>query len=220
MTWTVPELKGMPVFSAGIEIIPPGEAGLGVGSVYLDYLTWDGIAKTVFCRPEGSQLPLPGPGLWRQSWVNAVDQWERWGQSFRLIQNEGRGMITTGMRQWRDYRVSATISPALLTAGGLAVRVQGLLRYYALELTREQTVRLVRFYDGKKDVLAEVPCAWERWQPVKLSLEARGSRLRAWVNDQPVFACEDPGSALYEGALGLVVEEGHLMTNSIEVEPV
>jgi len=129
-------------------------------------------------------------------------------------------MITTGLREWKDYRVSAEISPALIKAGGLAVRVQGLLRYYALELTGDQTLRLVRAYDGELDVLAEIPCAWQRWQPLRLSLEARGDHLRAWAGERLVFDLADPGTPLSEGALGLVIEEGHLMAPAVEVEPV
>jgi hypothetical protein len=219
LAWTVPALDNQPIFSVGIEVLPLGSVP-APGTVYLDYLTWDGVAKTIFSRPAGSQLPPPGPTLWRQAWVNAVDQWERWYQhAFRIIQNEGRGMITTGAREWKDYRVSAEITPALLEAGGLAVRVQGLLRYYALELTGVQTVRLVRVYDGEQSILAEAPCPWQRWQPLQLSLEAKGERLRAWVKDELIFEINDLATPLSEGAIGLVVEEGHMMTPAIEVEP-
>ncbi|MBE0698989.1 MAG: ADP-ribosylglycohydrolase family protein, partial [Anaerolineaceae bacterium] len=217
ITWTVPELNNMPIFSAGIEILSPAPSV----TLYLDYLTWDGVPKTTFSRPAGSKIPHPGPTLWRQSWVNAVDQWETWAsEAFRIIQNEGRGLLTTGMREWQDYRVSASITPALLNTGGLAVRVQGLLRYYALELTAAQTIRLVRCYDGEITILAETPCPWERWKPIKLSLQAQGSHLCAWVADQPIFDLTDPDSTLSEGAIGLVLEEGHLLCPAIQVEPV
>lgn len=218
-TWTVPALDNQPIFSVGVEVLPLGGASTP-GAIYLDYLTWDGVAKTTFSSPAGSQMPYPGPTLWRQAWVNAVDQWERWyQQAFRIIQNEGRGMIITGAREWKDYRISAEITPALLKAGGLALRVQGLLRYYALELTGAQTVRLVRVYDGEQSILAEGPCPWQLWQPLKLSLEAKGEQLRAWVKDELVFEVSDLASPLSEGAVGLVIEEGHMMTPAIEVEP-
>ncbi len=217
LAWTVPPLRDQPIFAAGIEIRPSS----GAAALYLDYLTWDGVANTVFAKPEGSGLPHPGPSLWRQAWVNAVDQWETWGpDAFRVIQNEGRGMITTGMREWRDYKITAPVTPALIQAGGLAARVQGLMRFYALELTGGQTLRLSRVYDGARTVLAETPFAWQHWKPVTLSLETRGDRLRAWAGDRLVFDLTDAGSPLAEGALGLVVEEGHLLAAEIAVEPV
>ena len=114
------------------------EVGPASGTVYLDYLTWDGVANTIFTRP-GSNLPIPGP----QYVPHGLGQRGRpvgtWGaEPFRIIQNEGRGLITTGEREWQDYRISATVRPAMMQAGGLAVRVQGLLRFYALQLTHSR----------------------------------------------------------------------------------
>jgi len=53
-------------------------------------------------------------------------------------------MIAIGTRDWQDYRVSTVVRPALVKAGGLAVRIQGLLRFYALQMTEQKTIRLLR----------------------------------------------------------------------------
>jgi hypothetical protein len=128
LLWTIPELEGLPIYAVGLEIT-------GEGNQYLDYLTWDGEPKTVFQKPRKSESPRPGPNLWRMGWVNAVDDWLIWyHDSFRIVHNQGRGMVITGTRQWKDYRVSAKLRPTLLKAGGLAARVQGLCRFYALQL--------------------------------------------------------------------------------------
>jgi len=149
-----------------------------------------------------------------------VDQWELWSQEpFRLIQNRGRGMITTGTRGWQDYRVSTVIKPALVKTGGLAARVQGLLRFYYLLLTDHQTVQLLRVYDGVETVLAEAPYSWQLWQPTALSLEVKGPRLRAWVEKNLVFDVTDPSGGLSSGAIGLVVEEGHMMAEAVRITP-
>jgi len=218
--WKVPDLPGMPIFAVGIEILPESAEDTA-GTVYLDYLTWDGVASATFSRPEHEQDRQSRPQMWRMAWVNAVDQWERWWQEpFRLIQNKGYGLITTGARSWADYRVSADICPALIKAGGLAARVQGLLRFYALQLTADNKVRLVRFYEGQQTVLAEAPCAWQFWETYPLSLEVKGSRLRGWVGNQLALEAEDTSTPLEEGAIGLFVEEGHLMTNAVSITPV
>lgn len=154
------------------------------------------------------------------AWVNAVDQWEHWSnEPFRLIQNTGRGMIATGTREWRDYRVSTVVQPALLKTGGIAARVQGLLRFYALQLTNQKTIRLLRVYDGTEEVLAETPYDWQLWQPVSLSLEVKGSHLRAWVAEKQVFDLEDSGTPLTEGAIGLILEEGHMIAGAVKITP-
>jgi hypothetical protein len=140
----------------------------------LDYLTWEGTGNTIFTKPEGSNLKSIGPQLWRMAWVNAVDQWETWwSEPFRLSQNEGRGLISTGTRDWQDYRITAAIRPAMIKAGGLAARVQGLQRFYALQLTQDKKIRLVRVYEGMETILAEAHCAWQFWQGYKMSLEMK-----------------------------------------------
>jgi ADP-ribosylglycohydrolase len=212
--WQVPDLPGMPIFAAGFEILP--EAG-NSGTVYLDYLAWDGTAHTRFAPPQSGKRT----NLWRQSWVNAVDQWDRWwSEPFRLIQNEGRGMISTGTREWTDYRVSAPIRPAMIKSGGLAVRVQGLHRFYGLLLTEDKKVRLMRVVDNEETVLAEAPCNWQPWQVIQLTLEVKGERLRASIDGKLLFEIDDPGSALNEGAIALVVEVGNLMADWVEIGPI
>ncbi|MGB8980608.1 MAG: ADP-ribosylglycohydrolase family protein [Anaerolineales bacterium] len=218
LTWRVPELRGMPVYAVGIELQTDGSAK---GTVYLDSLTWDGVADTVFGRPDSYQIKPNTPNLWAMSWVCAVDKWEQNGRdAFRLIQNEGRGLVTTGLREWQDYHVSARIRPSLLKAGGLAVRVQGLQRYYALQLFDKKTVRLIRVYEGQKAVLSEFPFEWEFWESYDLALEVRGNQFKGWVDGKLVMEFEDRDSQLTSGAIGLIVEDGFLMTNSVTLKPV
>jgi hypothetical protein len=188
------------------------------GTLYLDFLGWSGAANTTFHRPQSSSLPWPGPQMWRDAWVNAVDQWEKWhGDSFRIIQNEGRGLITTGAREWTDSRVPATIRPALIKSGGLAVRVQGLTRLYALQLTEQKTARLLKACEGQETVLAEVPFDWDFWQSYEFQLEARGNHLVGKI-DGVTLEATDTDQPFLEGSIGLVVEVGHMMANAVRVE--
>ena len=77
--------------------------------------------------------------LWRRAWVDAVDHFEgRYFEAFRISQNEGRGVMAQGTRDWIDYSVTAEITPYLARNAGIAIRVQGLKRYYALLLGSDQ----------------------------------------------------------------------------------
>jgi hypothetical protein len=210
-TWQVPATEG-PIAQVGFDLGAPGK-------VYLDYLTWDGTPSVVFSRPKNSSIPLPGPHLWRKAWANGVDQWETWGASFRMVQNEGRGLVTCGTREWTDYCISATLTPALLKSGGLAARVQGLTRFYSLQFVEGGKLRLLKALDGDT-VLAETPFAWDYWKPYAMSLEVQGSHLRAWVEGKLVFDLVDKHRPLTSGGIALVVEEGQLLTDAIEVGPV
>ena len=123
----------------------------------------------------------------------------------------------TGTREWLDYRVCTELTPILLGLGGIAARVQGMRRYYALVLSADGKIRLVKALDGDR-VLAEAPCAWETYKPVTLTLEVKGIHLRGWVDGQLVLETYDSQDPLTGGGIGLMVEEGHLFTNEIKVE--
>jgi ADP-ribosylglycohydrolase len=212
LEWIIPDLQGLPIEEIGFE---SPEAG----SIYLDYLTWDGMPHTIFTRPAGSVLPWPGPKIWRKAWVDGVDQWEyRWREPFRIIQNEGRGLISTGTREWTDYQVQSEITPVLIKNGGIAARVQGMKRFYALLLSSDGKLRLIKALDGDH-LLAEVDYAWDVFTPYVLKLQIEGNHLTGWVNDKKLVEIIDDHQPLLGGGIALVVEEGHLMAQTVEVKP-
>ena len=138
---------------------------------------------------------------------------------YRIIQNEGTGLLIQGARDWTDYQASATITPHLAAARGIAVRVQGLRRYYALLLRDRDGIQLLRALDGDR-VLAEAAFEWQFGQAYDLRLEAAGSHLRAWVDGKLLFDLDDPATPLTGGAVGLLIEQGRAATDSVSVRPV
>ena len=100
--------------------------------VLLDRLGWSGEPTVTFTRP------TRGGAMWQRAWVDAVDRLDHADEPYRLIQNAGLGQLLQGTREWRDYRVSADVTPHLADAVGLAARVQGLERGYLLELVGRQ----------------------------------------------------------------------------------
>ena len=213
LDWVIPDVQGAPIAEVGFETE-------GAGTLYLDYLTWGGTPTVTFTRPAGSSLPWPGPSLWRRAWVDGMEMWEhRWREPFRLVQNEGRGLISQGTREWTDYRATTKIAPTLVKSAGLGVRIQGMQRFYALQLCAGGKIRLIKALDGDQ-VLAEAPSEWEPWQAYELCLQAEGNRLRAWAEGKLVFDVIDSDNPLRDGAVGLVCEEGHMMAHEVKVEPI
>ena len=214
LTWTVADTASAPIASVGLGLNSQERAD---ETVYLDFLTWDGSPKVRLDRPG-----RPGT-MWKRAWVDALDHRDRlgsldhWPEPYRLIQNHGRGMITQGTRDWRDYRVSAQLTPHLCRAGGVAARVQGLQRYYALICDGKGT-RLVKQHHGEK-VLAETPTSWTLGQPYSLALEVIGSRLTGYVNGEKVLAATDTEEAFDGGGVGLIAEEGRIGCEGVSVEP-
>jgi ADP-ribosylglycohydrolase len=219
LEWKVPNIQGGPIFQIGLEIRTVEDAVSNSGSIYLDYLDWTGAPDVVFARPTGRTLP-DFPMLYRRAWANAVDHWDHWWQQpFRIIKNRGRGLISIGTREWKDYAASARVTSVKFHAGGIAVRVQGLERYYGLLLVEENKVQLVKALDGEQ-VLAERDFEWEIWKPYQMRLEARGNHLRAWINDKLIIQVEDLKEPLTGGGIALVVDRGHLAAPDIRVEPI
>ncbi|HEU0297090.1 MAG TPA: ADP-ribosylglycohydrolase family protein [Anaerolineales bacterium] len=209
LEWQIPDLGGAPTAQVGIAISSdePSE-----GILHLDHLTWDGSPHVTFRRPATKVR------MWKRQWVDAADYFEEGFEAFRVIQNRGRGLVMTGAREWMDYSMQATITPHLAKAFGLAVRVQGLERYYALLLCNPNTIQLVKRLDGEV-VLTEGTFAWEFGQPYHLQITVQGNHILAYVNETMVFKVEDSKRPLSGGGIALVCEEGRVGIEQVSVEP-
>ena len=209
LEWQVPDLTGAPIAQVGISISSAGSAD---GVVYLDNLSWDGTPEVSFQRPRVAGT------MWKRHWVNAADFFEnRFDEAFRVIQNRGRGLVITGTREWTDYSVQASITPHLAKACGLAARVQGLERYYALMLDQGNTIKLIKRLDGEI-VLAEKAFAWEYGRAYNLQIAVTGTRISASVDGTLLFDVTDSDRPLFGGGIALVCEEGRIGTNEVSVK--
>jgi hypothetical protein len=210
LEWTLPPIGGAPLEQVGLQLSAEQRVD---GVVYLDRLGWNGAPDVVF------QRPAHGGQMWRRAWVDAVDYWgDDFPDAFRLAHNRGIGLVITGTREWRDYEVSTTLTPWLAATCGLAARVQGLRRYYALLLAAGGQARLVRMLDGET-VLAETRLAVDWGRPYALCLRVTGQRLRACVDGHWLFDVEDPASPLTGGGIALLCAEGCLSADEVAVRP-
>jgi hypothetical protein len=213
-TWIVPETGSQPIAAVGIE------CQAEFGDLYLDYLTWQGSPDVVLTRPFAVKHRNESPQVWRRAWVNAVDLWQPWWpETYRLVQNKGRGLIIQGTRDWQDYTVEAEITPWLMNAGGIAARVQGLKRFYALLLVEGGKICLQKALDGDS-VLAEKTFPWQLYQSYALKLQVLSSHIRAWVNGELLFEHVDEVRPLTDGGVAFVLDQGHLCSQAMVVRPV
>jgi len=148
-----------------------------------------------------------------------VDRFEGGHETMRVIQDEGIGLLIQGCREWTDYRVRTAITPHMVKAAGVAARVQGMRRYYALLLVENNRARLMKALDGIK-TLAEIDFSWRLGTRYELVLSVTGNRLQGFVDGNQMFDVEDSDRPLIEGAVALMVEEGRLGTAAIKIEPV
>lgn len=196
----VPSLPG-PIFEVGLRLNEDT-------SLKLDQVRWSGTPEVTFERPNYHSK------MWKLAWVDAVDQLMVWWESFRLIQNQGMGMISQGTREWVDYAVHADVTPHLVKRSGVAARVQGLKRFYAMLVTQDKKVQLVRFFD-EETVLAEAPFDWTLGDTLDMTLNVQGDTITGSINGAQVLEAKD--TKLAAGAAGLIVEEGRSGTQTFSV---
>lgn len=204
-------LLGRPIAEMGLEIFSEKEVE---GVIYLDYVTWDGAPRAELGPPVGNGT------AWQHAWVNAATHCE-FGigySALRIDQESGTGLLIQGTRDWRDYAAQARVTPRTARCAGIAIRVQGMQRYYALLLCPENKLRLVKQYYGAT-VLADADFTWAFGETIELSLAAEGKRLTASANGQEMFSVEDSTQTLDGGAFALVVEEGCVDSSAVRIGP-
>jgi len=217
MEWVVDAPVGCPIGWVGVELMSlhaatrPSDMHAD-GTVYLDWLTWSGPPIVRFARPSHNGT------RWLDAWVQAVTAVRATREhAYDIVQNEGTGLLIQGTREWQDYVFDATLTPHVARSFGIAARVQGLRRYYALRLALGGRAQLVRELDGTH-VLAEAPYDWELYASYQFELQVQGSKLIGRVNGQTLFQVEDD-SPLTGGAVALLVEEGRVGCDQVEVGP-
>jgi len=217
LTWTMPDTDGNPIHAVGLEVS---------GTVALQTLDWGGAPTVTFKRPSNSpiatwfdQPAIPPSTMWRKAFVDAVDMYGHWWkEAFRISQNEGRGVMAQGSHDWADYRVSATIQPMLAASAGIAARIQGLTRYYALTLTDKGTVQLIKL-DDTESVLAEQPFAWNVFDEYEMTLEVKGETITGSVGGV-TLTVTDSGTRLRTGSAGYTIQVGTMASQALSVSPI
>jgi hypothetical protein len=200
---------------------PIGEVGLAVsaparmtGRIVLDRLGWDGTPDVVLRRPDVEC------DFWRRAWVNGADVFTtRSPQSFRLTQSHGEGLISCGTRGWADYRVRTTIIPHLGEHFGVAVRVQGLRRFYGIRVNRSAVLQIIRVRDAGAEVLVSSRCDFTWDQPVTFDVALRGCEITATVGASSIVARDETKWAFKDGGVGLFVFEGAISADAIDISP-
>ncbi len=210
LTWQVPDLGSAPSAEIGLAVTAPQPAA---GTLYLDYLTWEGAPTVTLDQPAGAGT------AWRRAWVDAADTFDQgWHGPFRLIQNRGTGMVIQGTAGWRDYRVTARVRPHLAEAAGLGVCVRGLHRHYGLWLVRGGRVHLVEDYDEER-ILAAAPFDWQMEAEYVLRLQAAKGQLQAWIDEHLLFSLPVSEPARLAGAVALLCREGCVSFGPVRIEP-
>ncbi|GLQ55884.1 ADP-ribosylglycohydrolase family protein [Devosia nitrariae] len=210
LSWRLPDLDGRPIAEIGLAVSPEGRRASG--RILLDHMRWDGAPELTLHRPKGDG------DFWRMAWVNGVDFFsKRFPPSFRISHSRGEGMVSHGTRQWTDYAVKADVMVHLGDYGGLALRVQGLRRYYGVRVTRGNRLEIVRTRDEEVTVLASSDFDFALETTIPFEAKVEGNTITATVGGRSLSASDDSELALRDGGIGLVIHEGALSTDAVRV---
>ena len=210
LEWRLPEFDGQPIGEVGIAITT--RAQRADGRVLVDWLRWDGAPDVTLRRPKADS------DFWRMAWVNGVSFFSKlFPPSFRISQAVGEGMVSHGTREWTDYRVKTDLTVHLGGYGGLAVRVQGLRRYYGIRLVRDGRLQIVKVRDEAVSVLAETPFDFAFEKAIPMDVRVSGGTISAVVGGTRLEARDESDTAFADGGIGLVIHEGALSTDSVSV---
>ncbi|PON29929.1 hypothetical protein TGAM01_v201295 [Trichoderma gamsii] len=199
LLWTIPdEMDSQPIQKIGI-VLRWGSAQPFEGTVWLDSLSWTGVPNMILKVPQ--QQPC---GFWRRAWINGADNFSN--SSFLIAQGQGEGIIIYGTREWDNY--SITIPNFMVKFGapaGLAIRVQGLNRYYAVTFTADKRINVVKAHDAHRSILSSAAFPWELDYKYRVTLAAHGENIVARVGDTELRSVD---GAYRGGGFGLIATDG------------
>jgi len=217
LRWRTPEGDKAPIATAGVRLSGPGGSAL-----VLREMSWGGTPRLALARPPSLPERRGAGDPWLQSFIADVDAFSGGPDGVvELVRNRGRGIVHTGSADWTDLTLGGVLQPFLAAEFGLAIRVAGLRRYWALLLTPEGggRARLVRVRHGEEIELAAADCPWRPRDVLEASLSVRGNRLAARVGEAVLLEADDPEAGFPGGGVGLVLAEGRLKGRGLGVEP-
>lgn len=214
LSWQIPDLGGMPIAEVGIKVCGYS----GDGAIYMDWLGWTGLPETTLGKPENGGSAQ----AWRRAWVDAAQRFLP-GSPYRIVQDQGTGLVTQGCSHWSDYSIHGDVRAHLADGIGLVAAVRGLRRHVSLILSPDGVARLIWTYDDQVTTLSETSLKWKLDHSYQLtvSVHAEG-RITASIDDGSDLRFLE-GNVPMEcarGAVGLALTVGNGYFGPLRIEPV
>ena len=216
LTWKVPNVGGLPIHRIGLEL--KAEKRL-TGKLALLDMDWSG-APEAFVMGSAYDLspnisPFDTSSYWLKSFVSSALHFRPdVDTTFALSHPFENGAITTGGRDWDDYKVSSRLTMDLHRSAGLIARSRGHRRYYAA-IVEDQKAKIIKRKDEHVTVLAEVPFAYDENAKLKFVFSAKGDQLDLAIDGKTLVKAEDAEYA--SGGAGFLIEEGTIPALGFEI---
>jgi ADP-ribosylglycohydrolase len=217
LVWPVPDTNGLPIYRLGIELIAEHRTS---GRIAIRELDWSG-APAGFVMGGAFDLspkltPFDTSSYWIKSFVSSARHFAPDIFSTFCLSHPGtNGVVTTGSRDWVDYRVSSRLTLDLHKCTGLVARARGHRRYYAAIVENRRTAKIIRRTDGTVQVLAETPYAYKENATLAFDFSACGDTLTFCIDGREILRASD--SAYAAGGAGFLIEEGTVPAHGFAV---
>ncbi|KAI8963563.1 ADP-ribosylglycohydrolase [Daldinia sp. FL1419] len=214
--WKIPESLGcQPIQAVGITSSDNVD-------VWLEKLQWDGTPTLVLEPGDDRDGPR---SFFKRSFVSSADMFDISFGAFVVSQDQGEGLVSYGTRDWSDYRaIFRNLVVKLGGTVGVAVRVRGLNRYYALlfqkgDINSSDSVKriaLVKALDEERIELASVEFDWQYDASYSVTLKVSGDLLYARVGKTELSARDSqyPG-----GGIGMLATDGCISIGGVKIGP-
>ena len=200
-TFDIPATQSNQVKDFGLEIVSSQRSS---GTIFVDSTSIGGKAKFTISDPlyKTSREDLRG-FVFDADVVRGRTSDDTEDLTY-VTKNEGRGELSFGTDDWRDYQFKSRIKVHIADRAGIFVRYRGKKRYTALELTEGKLRLILRNYD--ETVLAETPCDYELDVFYGMELRCEGKNISAWFEGEKLL--EGIDDQLGCGGAGVFYENG------------
>ncbi|MCY4459912.1 MAG: ADP-ribosylglycohydrolase family protein [Albidovulum sp.] len=210
LSWRLPDCGSQPIAEIGVFV--ESSSDNSQGKVIVDRMGWGGAPACVLKRPDGKG------SFWLRAWVNSADNFSpQFNRSFHVSQNRGEGIVMHGTRQWADYKIETELVFHHGRYAGLAVRTQGLRRFYSATITSCGRFELARVRDDCRDILAADKLSFELGEPISMTFKAKGNLISVRANGKSIEADDSTSQAFLSGGFGLLVADGAMSVDAIKV---
>ena len=216
LSWRIPDIGGQPIYRIGLELSATERLSGHIGLLKMD---WAGAPEALVLGSAFELSPRLSPWdtttYWHKAFVSSARHFAPDVTATFCLSHPGlNGVITTGTREWGDYEVSSCLTLDLFSTVGVVARARGHRRYYAGVVHGERAALLKR-YDEKLQVLAEVPYPVCENASLQFALEVRGATLAFSIEGRRLLEVRD--SSLSSGGAGFLIEEGSVPARGFAV---
>jgi ADP-ribosylglycohydrolase len=225
LTWIAPDIfDSQPIQQLGLALTCP--TGHITATVYLESLSYSGSPRMTLKRPAAAQSDWSQPQLgkpcqfWTRAWIDNLSTFHTMfpNASFNLAQDRGEGILITGTRDWINYKVTIPNFRIKVGSAGLAVRVQGLNRYYALLFKADRkTVALIKARDTSRTELATASYQWELDEGYNVTVSVEGRNITVVLSGEKVLEAQD--SDYSGGGIGALLVDGSVAIDQFDIAP-